>query len=235
MVGMIDCKNGVWMLMMAFPEVLQVPQVLRASQCDASVETFSDPTFCSHPLSESSSDPISSSATSIKLPISRRVDSLLGPSDLTFGPLEPDHLEFSPALVGLTNRGEGHFQSIIPALLPPLEDTDIRPPDQPSHLITPTPKILHNRTGYFGQDALQKLKQKRPVRSTRVSTASAPHPSKGDARWMASHHDIAAHHVAVVDHPGNVKGRDNTEIGFVADLGSFYSRWTSHLCCFSHT
>lgn len=207
MVGMIGCKNGVWMLMMAFPEV-------RASQCDASVVPFSDSTFCSHSPSESSSDPILSSSKCIKLPISRREDFLLGPDDLTFGPLEPDHLEFSPALVGLTNRGEGHFQSIIPALLPPLEDTDIRPPDQSSHLITPTPKILHNRAGYFGQDALEKLKQKRPARSFHGSIASAPHPSKGGAQWMASHHDTAAHHVTVVNHTGNVKGRDNTEISF---------------------
>lgn len=115
----------------------------------------------------------------IRLPIHhqrdpRRKESLLGPNNLlNFGPLEPTPLGFSPALAGLTNtnRGDGHSQ-LIPALLPsPLEDTDGPPLDQPSDLITPTPKIFHSRTGYFGQDALERLKHNRPARSGRASTA----------------------------------------------------------------
>jgi len=98
-------------------------------------------------------------------------------------------------------------------LLPPLEDADIRPPDHPSDLITPTPKTFHDRTGYFGQEALEKLRQKRPVKSVRGSTASTSQLSLSGARWKAPH-DVAAQHAAVVDHPGNVKGRDSTEIGF---------------------
>jgi hypothetical protein len=211
----------------SFPEVAQVPRVSFSG-------TFSDPNFalshCSLSFPESSSDPISSSAKPgqshmcTKLPIhhqrdARHKDFLLGPNHLTFRPLEPDHVGFSPALTGHTHRGSGRFQS-IPALLPPLEDTDIRPPDQPRDLITPTPKILHDRTGYFGQDALEKLKQNRPVRSGRGSTAPTP-----SVRRMAARHDIAAQDAAVVDHPGNIQGTNNTEIGFVADLRSLCRRW----------
>ena len=228
------------MLMVPLPDVLQVLQVSRVSQCGASSGAFSDPNFalihcsrCNHSPSETSSDPISFSAKCIKSPISRHKALFLGPDDLTFGPLEPDHLGISPALVGLTNRSEGQFRSIIPALLPPLEDLDIRPPpDQPNDLTTPTPKILHNGTSYFGQDALEKLKQNRPVRSGRESTVPTPHQS--GARRMV---DVAAQDAAVAGRSGNVQGRNNAEIvwSIVADLEPFRSRRTSRLCRFAYT
>ena len=215
-----------WVLMVPFPEVPQVPQVPQVprasqSQCDTSSRTSSDPNFAfsHHSLSssETPSDPISFSAKCIKPPILRHKAFLLGPD----GPddlrsLEPDHLGFSPALLALTNRSEGQFQSIFPALLPPLEDADIRPPDQLGDLMTPTPKILHNRTGYFGQDALEKLKQNRPVRSRRESTVLTPHLTQSGARRMAQCHDVAAQDTdtAVFERSSNAQGRNSAEIGF---------------------
>lgn len=226
------------MLMVPFPEVLQVLQVSRVSQCGAS-GTFSIPNFalspCNHSPSEISSDPISFSAKCIKSPISRHKAFLLGPDELTFRSLEPDHLGFSPALVGLTNRSEGQLRSIIPALLPPLEDADIRPPpDQPVDLTTPTPKILHNGTSYFGQDALEKLKQNRPVRSGRESTVPI---TQSGARRMAPCHDVTPQDAAVAGRSGNVQGRNCAEIvwSIVDDLEPFCSRRIFRLCRFAYT
>ena len=206
-----------WVLTIPFPEVPQVPRA-SGSQCDAFSETFSDPNFAlshySPSSSETPSDPISFSAKSIKPPILRHEAFLLGPdgpNDLRS--LEPD-LGFSPALVGLTNRSEGQFQSIIPALLPPLEDADIRLPDQLGDLITPTPKFLHNRTGYFGQDALEKLKQNRPIRGSRESTVPIPHLTQSGARRMVQRHDGVAQDTAVVERSGSVQGKNSAEIGF---------------------
>lgn len=207
-----------WVLMIVFPEVLQVPRASQ-SQCDASSGSVSDPNFAlSHYSlfsSETPSDPISYSAECIKPPILRHKAFLLGPD----GPddlrsLEPDHLGFSPALVGLTNRSEGQIQSIIPALLPPLEDADIRLPDQLGDLMPPTPKILHDKTSYFGQDALDKLKQNRPVRSSRESTVPTPHLTQSGARRVVQRHYIAAQDTAVVERSGIVQGRNSAEIGF---------------------
>jgi hypothetical protein len=190
---------------------------------------FSEPIFAfshrnvSH--SESSDHPTSSSAkssqpqTRIKLPIHyerelRHEAFLLGPGDLGFGPLEPTSLGLSPALAGLTNRGDGQFQP-APALLPsPLEDTDSPPPGQPSDLITLTPKIIQNRTGYFGRDALDKLKQNWPVRSGRGSTVSVPHP-QNNMQWAASRHGAAAaQDVGVIGLPGNDLGSDSPDHDF---------------------
>jgi len=233
-VDKIAYRNGVWKLMLPFPEAPQAPRVSRVSQSrlpepgDALSGTFPDTNFalscCSPSPSESSSDRISSSAKPgqphnmcIKLPMhhqyqrdSCRNDSLPSPDHLTIAPLEPDRIGFSPALVGLTNRGEGHFQS-IPALLPPLKDVDIRTPDQLSDLITPTPRVFHHRTGCFGQDALEKLKQNRPVRTDRASNLS----QRGAQRKATRHRDVEAHDAAVVDYPGNfVQGSNSAEIGF---------------------
>jgi len=172
---------------------------------------FPGPNFalshCDLSSSESPSDPISSSAKlgqphmHTRLPIyyqghSHHNDCLLGPDDLGFGYLEPTPVRIEPALARGTNRCEGQFQS-IPALLPsPLEDADSPPPDRPSDLTTPTPTILHNKISYFGQDALEMLKQKRPARKGLV-----PHLPQNSTRRMAPRHDIAP-----VDLPSNFQG-----------------------------
>ena len=156
----------------------------------------------------------------IRLPIDdqrdlRRKAFLLGPRDLSLGPLEGSTSRgSSPTLAVLTNGGDHHFQP-IPELLPSqLKDTDNLVPDRPSDIITPTSKILHNRTGYFGQDALKKLKQNWPARSGRGYTTSPRYLPQHNTEWVAPRHGATAQDAAVVEHPGNVQGRNDPYISF---------------------
>ena len=106
-------------------------------------------------------------------------------------------------------------------LLPsPLEDADGPPSDQADDLITPTPRILQNRTGYFGQDALERLKQNDPVSGGRGGPASA-HLLQNNVQHMTPHHDAAGQDAAVVDLLGNLQGNHIQGNDYVADFKSF--------------